>query len=149
MSQIDLNKKIQIMFFENAEAIQIPPIIEEQFAAGDLKIVNNMLECIHLAQLKDVQVKAIIDALENEYLKREYHFLSKNLFLLYDKLGADYMARFYLDQCIEELQGIEEYEKLLRKYELTEIGYLPAPYFKNSFSRSYTCRIFAQWKSFV
>lgn len=138
MSQIDLNKKIQIMFFENAEESQISPIIEEQFASGDLKNVNNMLECIHLAQLSEIQIKAIIDALENEYLKRDYHFLSKNLFLLYDKIGLDYMARFYLDQCIESLQGAEEYEKILRKYEKNEVGYLPAPYFKNDFTRSYT-----------
>lgn len=138
MSQIDLNKKIQIMFFENAEANQIPPIIAEQFASGDLKSVNNMLECIYLANLKPVQMEAVVEALETEFLKREYLFLCKHLFMLYDKLGNENMARFYLDNCIEEIEHDENYEKVLRKYALEEVGYLPAPYFKNNFSRSYT-----------
>lgn len=142
MSQAEISRKIQTMFFENAEAAQIPPIINEQFESGDSHSVITMLNCILDARLERYQLETVISTLEDQFLINNLDFLCKYLFILYDRNGNEDMARFYLDFCgsmqhIPELQDEEEYNQRSKKYTIPETTYFNSPYYQNNFERSY------------
>ena len=61
-------------------------------------------------------IQEAVDILEQHLFGKNARYLSQFLFLLYDKLGVACMARFYLQECYEELSVQSRYSPLLQKY---------------------------------
>ena len=142
MSQTEINRKIQIMFFENADAAQIRSIIGEQFTSGSLQDVIDTLNCILDAQLSMLQFEAVISALEDQFLINHLDFLCKYLFVLNDRYGKEHMARFYLDLCnttqyLPPFYDEEDFNQRVKKYAHPDRVCFSSKYYKNDFNQEY------------
>ena len=61
-------------------------------------------------------LQGAINILEPWLFNSNAYYLAKFLFLLYDKLDNDCMARFYLQYCYEELSTQSAYISTINKY---------------------------------
>ena len=110
--------------------------VERIFANSTLKEKKRALNEIHSGNFDKNQLPELIDALENIYLQGEVA-LAKTLFVLYDKNNNADMAKYYLENCYEEIKNSVEYQTLLSKYHRSQ-GILPhVTYNKYDFEREY------------
>lgn len=75
-------------------------------------LVNDVLH----SNYEESVVLEIIDKLEVYMFDSKDYYLSKYLFLLNDKVQNEYMARFYLQYCYEELLNQSAYLAVVNKY---------------------------------
>ncbi len=118
--------------------------LEQAMVAGSVEGVTKAVRAIVNSRNSE-DVKKTIDLLENELFRRNNYFLARFLFLLYDCLGVEHMARFYLQYCYDEVRSNEEYTALVNKY-LLPLGSIEGNYF--SYDGDYTYEYEGQKKAY-
>lgn len=83
---------------------------------GSLQDISRCTQNILQASAGENVIQKAIALLEHRLFNNGDYYLSTYLFLLYDKIGIDYMARFYLQYCYEDLLSQSSYTHLANKY---------------------------------
>ena len=138
MDYDNVNKKITVKFFENSPADEISAVVKELLESKDHKKIIEMLDCLAEADLKEEQISSAVKEIEKAYLIYDLHYLSRYLFLLYHSMGNGSMARYYLDQCVGEIEDNALYKDALKSYNLTPLYEFSDNYFRDNFAGEYT-----------
>ncbi len=112
--------------------------VRAQLGTNDLAEIRGFLDGITDAALGKEQIEAVLRVLEDAALLKGLSVLNEYLFVLYDRLGDDAMARYYLDLCEDRLNESGRYAESLKEYALPEPIELSGDLYKNDLTRRYT-----------
>lgn len=84
------------------------------------------------------RMEAAVRALEKHLFFCKDYYLTCYLFQLYDRLGDETMARFYLQYCYEDLISQRKYPGLLEKYLNLKPGRIEGNYYEHDGEFDYT-----------
>lgn len=77
--------------------------------------LKNIREILRVCRSSE-ELKGAISILEELFFSNGEYYLTKYLFLLYDKLRCEHMARFYLSICYREISSQSEYDSDVNRY---------------------------------
>ncbi len=90
--------------------------LNQSLLQGSAQDISRCVQNILRVSDDDALIRDAIDILERRVFGNNARYLSKFLFLLYDKIENAYMSRFYLQDCYEELLTQSAYLPLVKKY---------------------------------
>lgn len=85
---MDVETKIKVLFFKNSSPEEIYSIIKEYSLETKEKFIE-IVDCIMQAELDLAKKEKVVLAFEELFLIKNFRFLSKNLFMLYDSIGNE------------------------------------------------------------
>ena len=134
---MDVETKIKVLFFKNSSPEEIYTIIKEYSLETKEKFIE-IVDCIMQAELDLAKKEKVVLAFEELFLIKNFRFLCKNLFMFYDSIGNEEMAKYFLEVCNEdEPDCLKDIKDIVEKYENKLINSLRYTYYKNNFYKKY------------
>ena len=123
--------------FAAASETELVAALEELFQNSDYNELTRALDSLMEEQLSVEKIAVARDYLEREYLARKREFLARYLFVLCARMDDQDFARYYLDQCIEEIKGKQAYLPWIERYAPARIELPEFEYHQHDVRREY------------
>lgn len=122
----------------NLQASDLLDKLNQALMKGSAQDISRAVQNILQTSGDGSVIQGAINILEPWLFNSNAYYLAKFLFLLYDKLGNDCMARFYLQYCYEELSTQSAFISTINKYLSLTPRAMKNNYFTHDGDFSYT-----------